>query len=314
MSAVFLAIAPVFGVVVLGFVLRKSGLIPSSYWRAVEDLCFWVLFPAILSLTLFQADLSAIKSGPFAASLLVSVAAVSTLLLAAWPLLRSAFSLAAGQFTTIFQTTTRWHGFIGLAIVINLYGNSGAALVAIAFAVLVPVLQVGNILLLASFSSGGWPGVRQLGAIVLRNPILWSVAIGLFINMTGLSIWQPVLKMLDLVGRAALGTSLLALGAGLSIRSVINSSHWVLLGVAGKLVLMPALMLITGTWLGVTGLELGVLLVCGSVPTAMNGYVLARKMGGDAPLYASIATLQTILAMATIPAWLAAAHLWFGAL
>jgi predicted permease len=37
------------------------------------------------------------------------------------------------------------------------------------------------------------------------------------------------------------------------------------------------------------------------VPTAAASYILARQMGGDAPLMAEIATLQTVLAMLTMP-------------
>jgi predicted permease len=39
----------------------------------------------------------------------------------------------------------------------------------------------------------------------------------------------------------------------------------------------------------------------------MNGYVLAKQMGGDAELYATVTTLQTLLSFATIPAMLSLA-------
>lgn len=38
-----------------------------------------------------------------------------------------------------------------------------------------------------------------------------------------------------------------------------------------------------------------------AVPTAMNGYLLAKQMGGDAELYASVATIQTAASFLTIP-------------
>ena len=41
--------------------------------------------------------------------------------------------------------------------------------------------------------------------------------------------------------------------------------------------------------------------VCSAVPTSPSAYVLARQMGGDAPLLAQIITLQTILAAITMP-------------
>lgn len=37
----------------------------------------------------------------------------------------------------------------------------------------------------------------------------------------------------------------------------------------------------------------------------MNGYMLSRQLGGDAQLYATVATLQTVLAFFTIPIVLA---------
>jgi predicted permease len=40
---------------------------------------------------------------------------------------------------------------------------------------------------------------------------------------------------------------------------------------------------------------------CTAVPTSSSGYVLARQMGGDAPLLAQIITLQTIFAALTMP-------------
>jgi predicted permease len=41
--------------------------------------------------------------------------------------------------------------------------------------------------------------------------------------------------------------------------------------------------------------------ICAAVPTSPSAYVMARQMGGDAPLLAQIITLQTILAAVTMP-------------
>jgi predicted permease len=46
---------------------------------------------------------------------------------------------------------------------------------------------------------------------------------------------------------------------------------------------------------------------CTAVPTSSSGYVLARQMGGDAPLLAQIITLQTIFAAITMPVVIALA-------
>jgi len=44
-----------------------------------------------------------------------------------------------------------------------------------------------------------------------------------------------------------------------------------------------------------------IIVCCASVPAASNSYILARQMGGDAPLMAQILTFETVLAAITIP-------------
>ena len=41
------------------------------------------------------------------------------------------------------------------------------------------------------------------------------------------------------------------------------------------------------------------------LPTASSSYILARQLGGDAPLMAGITAVQTVLAVAAIPLVLA---------
>jgi malonate transporter len=49
-----------------------------------------------------------------------------------------------------------------------------------------------------------------------------------------------------------------------------------------------------------------------SLPTASSAYILARHLGGDAPLMAGIIALQTVVAAVAIPLALLAAMRWLG--
>ena len=203
MIEVFESIIPVFAIVILGFALRKGGLVPPSNWRAVEELCFWIFFPSLLATTLIKADLSSIEFGPFTLTLLFTLATIGIFTLALWPVLHKYWGTTGGQFSTIYQTTTRWHGFIALAIVIKLFSEEGAALIAVAFAVMVPILQVSNILVLTAFSANHRLSPLQISKSVLINPIIWGVCFGLFIcientlfqtSKSALSIFQSYIK------------------------------------------------------------------------------------------------------------------------
>jgi len=300
MLPVLQATIPVFAIIVLGFGLRKSGFIAAEKWSAVEDLCFYLLFPAILAKTMIEADLSNIEAGAFTLTIVVSLGIIGGTVLALWPLLRRVLGTRPAQFSTVYQTITRWHGFIALTIVLNLYGADGAALIAIMFAIMVPILQISNIAVLAAFSDKK-ANFGKVALTILKNPLIWGIGLGLLVNALGVKPWPAVIGTLDLLGRSALGMSLLALGAGLSLQAALRPSKEMLIGIFGKLLFTPLVMMSAAYAFGVTGLERDVLLIAAAVPTAMNGFVLARKMGGDAELYATISTVQTVASFFTLP-------------
>jgi predicted permease len=260
-----------------------------------------VLFPAILAETIIKADLTAVKLGPFVFTLLATMLSMACLTLALWPIIKNILGTNRKQFSTIYQTSTRWHGFIALAIILKLYGDTGAALIGVAFAVMVPILQISNIIVLVAFSNDARLDWRQIVRSLVINPIMWGVLAGLSINLLHVPVWSPIMSILDLLGRGALGLSLLALGAGLSLQAALKPSRELLLGLTNKLFISPAIMAAWAIWFGVSGLAFAVLLVCAAVPTAMNGYLLAKKMGGDAELYAATSTLQTVVSFFSIP-------------
>ena len=310
MLIVFESIFPIFAIILLGFGLRKSNFVPKEHWRVLEELCFWIFFPCILATTLIKADLSAIELGPYVFSALAMMVSLGIFTLFLWPLLHGLWGTSRGQFSTVYQTVTRWHGFIALAIVLKLYGPEGGALIALAMAVMVPFLQITNILVLATFSDDenqSGPSLSKVVRTIVVNPLLWGVLSGLVLNLLNVNVWEPAMTMADLLGRAALSMSLLALGAGLSLKAALNPSRELLVGLIGKLLLTPAVMAGWALWFGISGLSFSVLMVCASVPTAMNGYLLAKKMGGDADLYAATSTVQTVVSFFSIPLvlWLA---------
>ena len=90
-------------------------------------------------------------------------------------------------------------------------------------------------------------------------------------------------------------------GAGLHLQGIFRPSPAASIGVFLKLVLMPVLAVALALCFGLSDSNLAIVTACAAVPTSSSAYVLARQMGGDAPLLAQIITLQTILAAITMP-------------
>lgn len=304
MLASFESLLPVFAIIVLGVILRRKLVTDPALWLGAEKLGFWVLFPCLLAKTLINADLKGGQASTLAISLFVATIIFGMLMLALKPLLTRFLSMNAATYSTIFQVSTRWNGFIALAIVDKLYGDAGVSLVAVALAAMVPILNVQNVTVVTVLLSDKRPSIFRLARSVLTNPLILGCAVGLAVNLLSIPVYDPVLTTLDVLGRAALGVGLILVGTGLHIQSALKPSVAAWIGTFLKLVSFPAFVALVALWIGLSGQAFAIAIICASVPTAMNGYLLAKELGGDAPLYATVVTLQTAVCFFTIPIFL----------
>ncbi|MFN4166555.1 MAG: AEC family transporter, partial [Ferrovibrio sp.] len=136
---------------------------------------------------------------------------------------------------------------------------------------------------------------------IITNPFVWSSGIGIIINMIGIPLPVIAMRFGDILGAAALGTGLLLVGAGLDVKAALRPRAITWITTVLKLALMPAMAGGIAMLLGVSGVALQVAILSAAMPTASGSYILARQMGGDAPLMAEILTVQTLIAVLTIP-------------
>jgi predicted permease len=150
----------------------------------------------------------------------------------------------------------------------------------------------------------GWFG--RFGPLLgtLKNPIVAALLLGLALNLARVALPAPLLRVLDMLGGAALPCALLSLGASVA---TLTAGRWSRPGaiVLAKLVLLP---------LGVMALSVfvfdlpmaaaAVLVVLASCPVGINAAFVVRPAGGGAQLVNSAILLSSLLCAATMPAWL----------
>src|SRR6478752_9647241 len=127
MAVVVSALLPVFLLIVLGFILKRSLMRLDTQWHGLERLTYYVLFPMLLIQTLVKADLSKVPVAGVGGALMLAALAVSLICLALWPLFRR-MNVDGPAFTSIFQGATRWQTYVALSVSRNLYGAAGLAL------------------------------------------------------------------------------------------------------------------------------------------------------------------------------------------
>ena len=301
MLDVFESLLPVFLVIALGVFLKQIRFISDEAWQGMEKVAFWVMFPALLVESIVRADLAGTGASRLASTLIMSVLTFGLIVWLLRKPLQRMLHMNGPSYTSFFQGATRWNAFIALAVVVRLYGQEGLTLMAVALGSMIPVLQVTNVLILSAYAAAEPPSWSRLARTLVRNPLLWACIVGMAINLLGIPVYEPLLTAANVIGRGGLGVGLLVVGAGLVVRDVLRPGAAVLVATLFKFALFPALASAVCFAFGLSGLEFYVAMLAAAMPTATNGYILARQMGGDAPLLASIVTFQTAVAIVTVP-------------
>lgn len=297
MSPLIAGLAPVFILIVLGWAARAARLATPEAFGAVNRFGYFVLYPAFLFTLTSGADFAGQGAAPFLLGVLGGVLAAILLALAA----RFFFRADGPAFTSVFQGSIRWNGFVLLAAALPLYGQAGLDLIGIAFGPLVLSINIVCVMVLSRWGAARAASWRAVLDQIVANPLILSCAAGLAANAAGLRELGPLSHALDLLGDAAMPIALICVGAGLDFGALRASGARVAFAAAIKLLLMPALLWGAATLAGAGPLGAAVAAGLGATPTAAAGYTLAREMGGDARLMAAIITATTLLSFLTMP-------------
>ncbi|MBD8875517.1 AEC family transporter [Roseibium polysiphoniae] len=300
------ALLPIILITALGYALERTNIISRDQWSGIERLAYFLLFPAILFQSIALADFGRLPTLSMGLSLLCAISVMMLLVLALRPFLQARFAINGPRFTSIFQGSVRWNGFLALAMADSLIGAEGVALLAIAMVVMIPVLNIASILVLSRYGdSGEAPTVAKVARDLYTNPFNIAIAAGIFFNVLAIPIPSIAQTTLTMLGAAALPVGIICVGASLDLNSLRRPGPALSSGTFIRLLISPLVGAGFAALFGVTGsAHIAILIAC-SVPSASNSFLLARLMGGDAKLMAEILTLQTLAAMVTIPVALA---------
>lgn len=306
-GALVIALTPTALLIGLGSALRwRTPLLPEAFWPPAERLAYFVLLPALIVHSLAMADLGEVPVAALVAALAVPLLAVGGALV----LLRRRFGLTPEAFTSVFQGGIRFNTYVGVTAAIALFGAEGGALAAIAIATIVPIVNILCVLVFARYLSAG-EGLKTALRGIARNPLILACAAGLGLHALDLPLPPGIEGFAKALAQASLPLGLLCVGAALDRRSLGAAPRPAMIAAAAKFVAMPLLTAGACLALGLGGAAAMVAVLFNALPTASSSYVMARQMGGDAPLMASLVATQTVVAGITAPLTLIAAQAVF---
>ncbi|RZI85641.1 MAG: AEC family transporter [Rubrivivax sp.] len=324
MTALLLLFVPFFALVLMGWGAARLRWMPLE---GIGTMNSFVLFFG-LSAMLFRLGASGalLQSGLMGLLLAYGLAGVVVTALALiWGVRAGLVRRDSGLVALVsaFPNT----GFLGLPLLTGLLGPQAAG--PIAATLLVDVLLLSSVCLAWAHSHAGreavpgedpleaWHAAQASLKGALRNPLLWSMALGMLVSWAGLSLPGAMDETIRLLSLSATPTALFTLGAMLAraqMRSPSSTtpqqpaSTMVLAPVLLKLVVHPWLVCGAGLLLPLMGIDLptaGLLTVtlAAALPSASNVSMLAEREGADTALVARIVLWTTASALLTLTFW-----------
>ncbi|WP_260987521.1 AEC family transporter [Roseomonas gilardii] len=294
----FDAFVPAFGLIALGMLLKRRMLRDGAVWAGIERLVFYVLMPALLVSSISSVDLRNLPFGGMAASIWVALLLGTALALLLARLMRQGHASA----TSVLQGGIRFNNLVAFAVTGGVLGPPGVALGGVTTGLIVPCVQLILTIAFAMGGERGWPHPASVLRQVALNPLILACLLGFALSALG-GLPPGVGPLLRALGGASVALGLLAVGAALTPGTLWDRPLLQNLVAAQKLLLMPLLTLMLTRLFGLDALAASVAVLFMAMPTATTGYVMARAMGGDAPLIAAMTTGQHILAVLSLPFW-----------
>lgn len=289
------AVLPIFGLVALGAILKRLPLLDDKGWTAIDRIVYWVLFPALLFGAVSRAAFAGLALAPMAAGMVATVLLVTFIVF----LIAKQRGTSRAERASLVMGSIRFNTFLGVAIAEQFLGETGLALTALCIAVMVPTVNVISIWTLQRGTPGGGMG-RTLAALA-TNPLIIACVLGAGANLLQVEPEPVLMTAVSILGDGALPLGLLAIGAGLAFETLRRASGLLLVGVVLKIAVQPAIGFALLWAIGLRGPELTVAAMWLALPAAPSSYVMARTLGGDAPLMAALLTVQLVVSMASLP-------------
>lgn len=289
----FTLLLPIFLLASLGALLVKLPWLKPGWHAGLTELTAKCLVPMLLLASAWRTGIPPAMSWKVLCAFYLPL---GLLFAAARLLARGSGAGAAAALAATYSNTV----FVGVPVLVQVLGEG-----SLQFAF--PVIAFHSLFCFTLYhlnedaAPSGW---RQSLRGTLGNPIVAALLLGLALNLAGVRLPRPLLRVFNMLGAAALPCALLSLGAAVAS---LKPGRWRATGtvVLAKLLVLP---------LGVAALSVFVfqlpmaaamvLVVLASCPVGINAAFVAKPAGGGAQLVNSAILLSSLLCLATMPAWL----------
>lgn len=289
------ALFPVLALMFIGGLVKRFRILDDAFFSNSDKLVYFILFPVLLFWKIGAAPIDGEVNWGY---LLASLAAVFSVFLLSLLFIRFARveRFKAGSFN---QSCYRFNTYIGMAVVINLFGEKGVQLFSILVGLLIPCINIMSVSALVWYG-GKDDSVagRILSAFknMLTNPLIIACSTGLVYAWFVGGFPTYVDNTLKLLSSTTLPLALLSIGAAITFQGVRKNAFLAFVAAGMKLVILPLTGLAFLAFFHVDGLPWKVSMLFFTLPTSTAIYVLSSQLNSDTETASAAIGLSTCCA------------------
>ncbi len=296
----FNVVLPIFLCILLGYFLRRIRMVDTPSLNVMNKLCFKVFLPIYLFNNIATTNLAAAFNGKLLATAYLGVTAQFILLMILIPRLEKENPRRGVLIQAMFRSN---FALFGLPLALSLCGTEKVGPTSILVGFTVPLFNILAVVSLESFR-GGKPSIKKMAKGIATNPLIIASLLGIAFNLLDFTLPSAVQKSVNDLGGVATPLSLVALGGSFTVSKVKEYKKQLTIGVLGRLVFSPLIMVSAGILLGFRNELLIPLLIMSGAPTAVSSFPMAQQMDGDGELAAGLVVFTSALAILSMFLWI----------
>lgn len=310
MYHVISAVFPVFGLILLGYLAARRGILTIEATDSLNKFVVWLALPALLFQAMAQITWAEIDHPGFVGAFTIaSLATFGLSFLFAGRNRPDGHRLADRSIEGLNASYSNT-GYMGIPLCLAAIGPESLVPSIIVTIIIACVLFAGAIVLI-EFDLQETPSLRStIGKVLvslLRNPLIFSPLAGLgfaiLYGLTGVKLPEPVFHLTSLLGAAASPCALVTIGLFLA-QSSATKEGWVIARlVALKLLVQPAITFLLAYKLWAMPLSWAqTAVIMAALPIGTGPFMLAKLYDREAAITSRAILISTLLSLVTVSA------------
>ncbi|TVP95379.1 MAG: hypothetical protein EA374_04110 [Acholeplasmatales bacterium] len=305
----FDALAPLISLALLGYVLRRSGVLSDAFIDVLNRYIFVVALPVLVFLAMARIDdVSALSL------MLLGIAVGAVTLSVVLGLVSSRVLVRSGREKPVVVQAFFRGNFvlIGIPLVTQVGGLEALAIMVILNAFLIPLTNTLSIVVFSLYQAEtrlSWETMRQVLLITIKNPLMIAVGLGLLAFLVQ-PAWRAftsnapfVPNTLDMIAQTATPMALIAVGGSFRFKESKLYQRAMLVGTIGRMVVVPVLVLGPAVlWFSgvIPQAAWPALIALFASPVAVSSVAVTRGLHGDDVLAGHLVLSTTAAGLVTL--------------